>query len=112
MARFFVKWHAVNARMPYDPYNLEFGLEERKKMLGMVQMMKQDPQNNIVDWGCFGNGQDGYLILDNIGEEQVCKTLLPFTPNFEFDEFAVLDIGQALKAVDDAITLVKSLPQT
>jgi hypothetical protein len=100
MARFFVKWHTVNARLPPTPRE---GALERQDKLQKLQTAMQQPGSPIKDWGCFGNGKDGYLILDGVNEDQVLATLLPFMPDVEFDEFAVLTVGQVLTAINTAL---------
>jgi len=97
--KFFVKWHIVNARLP--PTAKEGALVRRDTLTALDDAQKKGTLP-MTDWGCFGNGQDGYLILDVPNEQSVLASLLQFMPDAEFEEFAVLSISDVLGAINIA----------
>ncbi|HYA33820.1 MAG TPA: hypothetical protein VEG65_07510 [Candidatus Bathyarchaeia archaeon] len=100
MTKFFVKWWADSTRIPSLPQE---AMELRLNLIGMV---KADlSSGKMTEWGTFGNGKDGYIIIDGT-EQDVFSTMLKYRPAVLFDVYPVLsadDYKAAAKKAAEAM---------
>ena len=98
MTKFFIKWwvDSASAKIPDTPQKL------MELSLKMLEAVKADlSAGKMTEWGTFGNGRDGYIIIDG-SEEDLYVTMLKYFPVVAYTVSPVLNVDQQMEAVKKA----------
>ncbi len=98
MAKFRIDWKKNPSLMPDDPVKMA------KMSLSLLEMVKADLKSGkFADWGVYCNGFSGYLIIEG-SEVDIMPTLLKYMPHVLFDVKPVINVDQAVEAINKAVT--------
>jgi hypothetical protein len=96
MTKFFLKWWVDRSRMPASPQ------EAVGSLLKMCEAVKAElSSGKLTEWESFGNGKDGYCIIDGT-QQDVVSTMLKYVPNVAYELHPVLSVDDAIAALEKA----------